>query len=125
MIMFTITKPKGKLKKLLTAGALVLLLGVVVPGTYMTLSDVGAMSLFAAGDAIDESTAVDMAASLVQDDADEQVKQDEIAAATPENTDNAENAEITAEDTVETEKSGLLERLKSIFFGKEPQVIPY
>ena len=126
MIMFTITKPKGKLKKLLAAGALVLLLGVVVPGTYMALSDVGAMSLFAAGDAIaDESLAAEMGAPPAQDEADEQVKQDETAAATPETSDNTENAEITAEDTAETEKPGLLERLKAIFFGEEPQVVPY
>ncbi len=127
MIMFTITKPKGKLKKMLAAGALVLLLGVFVPGVYMALSDMGAMSLFAAGDAIaDEPMAVEMGAPLVQDEANEPVKQEETAAAeTPENSENAgnaDNAEITAE---EAEKPSLWVRLKAVIFGEEPQVVPY
>lgn len=114
MIMFTITKPKGKLKKLLAAGALVLLLGVFVPGVYMALSDVGAMSLFAAGDAIaDEPPTVEMNAPTAQDEEDKQVKQD---------TETTENPEIKAE---EAENLSLWGRLKAVIFGEEPQVVPY
>jgi hypothetical protein len=57
MIMFTITKPRRKLKKLLTVTALLLLLGVVVPGIYSGMSAVGAMSLFASGDSVSDSAA--------------------------------------------------------------------
>lgn len=49
IMMIMITKPRGKLKKLAVAGALGLLVGVAVPMGYDALSDVGAMSLFAAG----------------------------------------------------------------------------
>lgn len=52
MIMFTITKPRRKLKKIMTAAALMLLIGIVVPGVYYSLSAVGAMSLFASGDVV-------------------------------------------------------------------------
>ncbi len=52
MIMFTVTKPRRKLKRLLQAAALVLLLAVVVPGIYHSLESVGAMSLFASGEAV-------------------------------------------------------------------------
>ncbi|MBQ3199732.1 MAG: hypothetical protein IJB67_05155 [Firmicutes bacterium] len=136
MIMFTITKPKGKLKKMLAAGALVLLLGVFVPGVYMALSGVGAMSLFAAGDAIADEPMemqmemeMEMDAPMVQDKATEPAKQAEAAAAqTPENsanadsTENADDVEITAE---EAEEPSLWVRLKAVIFGEEPQVVPY
>lgn len=49
-MMIMITKPGAKLKKLAVAGAFALLLGVALPFGYSTLADVGAMSLFAAGD---------------------------------------------------------------------------
>ncbi len=55
MIMFTVTKPRRKLKRVLQAAALVLLLAVVVPGIYHNLESVGAMSLFASGDAVSGS----------------------------------------------------------------------
>ena len=42
MIMFTVTKPRRKLKRVLQAAALVLLLAVVVPGIYHNLESVGA-----------------------------------------------------------------------------------
>ncbi len=55
MIMFTVTKPRRKLKRVLQAAALVLLLAVVVPGIYHNLESVGAMSLFASGEAVSGS----------------------------------------------------------------------
>lgn len=126
MIMFTITKPKGKLKKLLAAGALVLLLGVFVPGVYMALSDMGAMSLFAAGDAIaDEPPTAEMDAPMAQDDKDKTVEQDTAAAQTPESSENANNADNTEITAEEAENPSLWGRLKAVIFGEEPQVVPY
>ena len=56
MIMLTVTKPRRKLKRLLKGGALLLLLGVVVPGIYHGLQTVGAMSLFASGESVQTET---------------------------------------------------------------------
>lgn len=92
MIMFMITKPGGKLKKLLTAGALVLLLGVVVPGVYFALSDLGAMSLFAAGDSISDGE------EAPEPPADNNAEQ---TAADTEDEAEDENAEQTAADAEE------------------------
>ena len=55
MIMLTVTKPRRKLKRILKGGALLLLLGVVVPGIYYSLESMGAMSLFASGDTVVQS----------------------------------------------------------------------
>ena len=56
MIMLTVTKPRRKLKRLLKGGALLLLLGVVVPGIYHGLQTVVAMSLFASGESVQTET---------------------------------------------------------------------
>lgn len=147
MIMFMITKPGGKLKKLLTAGALVLLLGVVVPGVYFALSDLGAMSLFAAGDSISDgeeapqppadNNAEQTAADTEEEPEDKDAEQ--TAADDTEEEPEDENAEQTAADTAEEEpqdenagqtaadeeKPGFWGSLKALIFGEQPQVQPY
>lgn len=55
MIMLTVTKPRRKLKRLLKGGALLLLLGVIVPGIHHGLEAVGAMSLFASGETVTQT----------------------------------------------------------------------
>lgn len=98
MIMFTITRPKRKLKKFLGAAALVLLLGVVVPGVYFTLSGVGAMSLFASGEAIGGEAGQPPAGQAGQ---------------------------IEQAGQTEPEKAGFLSDLHAVFFGEPQAAIPY
>ncbi len=135
MIMFTITKPKRKLKKLFSAAALVLLLAVVVPGIYFTLSGVGAMSLFASGEAIGgdaeqqpteqteqtEQTAAEQAGQSEQNEQTEPAAPSEQTAAEP--TEPAETSEPT--EPTEPEKAGFLQSLRAVFFGEQPEVVPY
>ncbi len=140
MIMFTITKPKRKLKKLFSAAALILLLGVVVPGIYFTLSGVGAMSLFASGEAIGEDAAgqpTEQAAPSEQTEPSEQTAAEPAEPTEP--TDQTEPTEPTAAEQAETEptettepaeqaeaeKAGFLQSLRAVFFGEQLEVIPY
>lgn len=98
-MMIMITKPRGKLKALVAAGALGLLLGVAVPLGYSALSDVGAMSLFAAGDKIS---------------AEGEGVAEEIA---------AEQAE---ENTAEVaDEGGLWQEVQRVIFGEQPQIVRY
>lgn len=97
--MIMITKPRGKLKKLAVAGALGLLLGVAVPLGYDALSDVGAMSLFAAGN--------NVAAPSVEENAVD------------------EPAENAPEEPGGEDEGGLLDEVRRVIFGEEPQVIRY
>ncbi len=100
MIMFTITKPRRKLKKLLTVTAMLLLLGVVVPGIYSGMSAVGAMSLFASGDSVSDSAAtqvpteVGSASEVPLAYTAEYVGETENAEILPDNPENAVNAEL-------------------------------
>lgn len=61
MMMFMVTEPRSKLKKLAAVAAMGLLVGVAVPVGYHTLTDIGAMSLFAAGDNIGDAAVEDAA----------------------------------------------------------------
>lgn len=133
MIMFTITKPKRKLKKLFSAAALVLLLAVVVPGIYFTLAGVGAMSLFASGEAIGEEAGQQQteqneqaeptvpSEQTEQNGQAEQTVPSEQTAAEP--TEPAEQTEPT--EQAEPEKAGFLQSLRAVFFGEQLAVVPY
>ena len=140
MIMFMITRPRGKMKKLFAAGGMVLLLGVIVPGIYFALSGMGAMSLFAAGDNIDGGGAVSPAPA---DGAEQEKEANEgIEGGTETAADNI-NAESDAigggesaaaadgeetpadEKTTEPAKPGFLQSLKEELFGEQPQVQLY
>lgn len=82
MIMLTVTKPRRKLKRLLKGGALLLLLGVVVPGIYYSLQTVGAMSLFVADDKpaqVEQSAPNEQAAPLTQTESEETLAADSAA----------------------------------------------
>ena len=135
MIMFTITKPKRKLKKLFLAAALVLLLAVAVPGAYFTLSDAGAMSLFASGEAVEQppNAAADAAAAADgQTDENAQPEQAEQTAgaadAAGQAADTSDEAGEDTEDTADTDAAAepsFWARLRAVFFGEEPQVLPY
>ncbi len=146
MIMLTVTKPRRKLKRLLKGGALLLLLGVVVPGIYHGLQTVGAMSLFASGESVQIETGVPTEQSAPPEQAGavptENVHNSGNAENTEsiESTDSAESANstestINAENTESTEsiesteeevdKPGLLERLKAVIFGEQATVQPY
>ncbi len=100
MIMLTVTKPRRKLKRLLKGGALLLLLGVVVPGIYHGLQTVGAMSLFASGESVQTETGVPT----------EQSAPPEQAGAVP--TENVHNSD-SAESVGNAEKSGNAENTES------------
>lgn len=83
MIMLTVTKPRRKLKRLLKGGALLLLLGVVVPGIYYSLQTVGAMSLFVADDKpaqVEQSAPNEQAAPLTQTESEETESEETLAA---------------------------------------------
>jgi hypothetical protein len=108
--MFTITKPRRKLKKLLTVTALLLLLGVVVPGIYSGMSAVGAMSLFASGDSVNDSVS-DSAATQVPTEVGgasevplaytaEYAGETENAEILPDNLENAANTELGENNNV-------------------------
>lgn len=104
-MMIMITKPRGKLKKVATAGAMVLLLGVAVPLGYSALSDADAMSLFAAGEKISDKIIT------------EEVDTQSVAEPPTENVE--ENAEETEGAT------GLWQGVKQVIFGEEAQIIRY
>lgn len=133
MIMFTVTKPRRKLKRFLQAAALVLLLAVVVPGIYHSLESVGAMSLFASGESVSGP-----AESINPETAPPENAQADEAAALPETEKAAENpsAEEQAADTppaeesaaeiaLEAEAPGLWQDFLTVIFGEKAQVAPY
>ncbi len=151
MIMLTVTKPRRKLKKLLKGGALLLLLGVVVPGIYYSLQTVGAMSLFVAEDEtaqVEQSTPAEPAEPQAQtgseetmaadsgaenDNAGEEENNEEQIDETQVNAEQAaaaDTAENPAEDsagelTAEQKGGGLWAALQAVLFGEKAQVIPY
>lgn len=103
-MMIMITRPVGKLKKLLTVAACGLLVGVAVPLGYTVLGDVGAMSLFAAGDNVSAET------GMVQG-----VAADEGAS--------EESPEEAIEESAEA--GGVRQSVRQVIFGEEKQVIRY
>lgn len=119
MIMLTVTKPRRKLKRLLKGGALLLLLGVVVPGIYYSLQTVGAMSLFVAEE---EPAQLEQSAPAQPAEPPAQTKSEETLAG-----DLAENpAESSAENSEPDAKGGgLWAALQAVLFGDRGQVIPY
>ncbi len=121
MIMLTVTKPRRKLKRLLKGGALLLLLGVVVPGIYHGLQTVGAMSLFASGESVQTETGVptEQSAPPEQAPGDSQpLNNEKNAAAAPDEqagavpTENVHNSD-SAESVGNAEKSGNAENTES------------
>lgn len=148
MIMLTVTKPRRKLKKLLKGGALLLLLGVVVPGIYYSLQTVGAMSLFVAEDEtaqVEQSTPAEPQAQTGSEETmaadsgaendnageeennEEQIDETQVNAEQAAAADTAENpAENSAgELTAEQKGGGLWAALQAVLFGEKAQVIPY
>lgn len=131
MIMLTVTKPRRKLKRLLKGGALLLLLGVVVPGIYHGLQTVGAMSLFASGESVQTETGAPTEQSAPPEQAGavptENVHNSDSAESVgnAEKSGNAENTESTGSTEEEVDKPGLLERLKAVIFGEQATVQPY
>lgn len=128
MIMLTVTKPRRKLKRVLQGLALLLLLGVVVPGIYHSLEAVGAMSMFASGEAVTSDGVAPVApeAPIAQEEATET----ETAAET-ETTAEAEavgegaEQEQPEQSEQPTEQPGLWQSLRAVIFGEKPQVNPY
>lgn len=135
MIMFTVTKPRRKLKRLLQAAALVLLLAVVVPGIYHSLESVGAMSLFASGEAVSGPAAETQGAA-----AGEAAQPTETqGTATGEVVQPTEAAESSAAAQADSEAApaeenmpeaaaegpGLWQGFLTVLFGEPPQVVAY
>lgn len=140
MIMFTVTKPRRKLKRVLQAAALVLLLAVVVPGIYHSLESVGAMSLFASGDAVSGSeeqaaqpeatTELEAAAQPEATTEPEAADQSETTAGTEAATSQAddENApvdEAASDSENEAETESFWQPLLRVLFGDKSQVTSY
>ncbi len=121
MIMLTVTKPRRKLKRLLKGGALLLLLGVVVPGIYHGLQTVGAMSLFASGESVQTETGAPTEQSAPPEQApgdSQSLNNEKNAAAAPDEqagavpTENVHNSD-SAESVGNAEKSGNAENTES------------
>lgn len=104
-MMIMITRPVGKLKKLLTVAACGLLVGVAVPLGYTVLGDMGAMSLFAAGDNVSAETGMVQGVA-----ADEGASEEELT-------------EEAAEEAAEA--GGVRQSVRQVIFGEERQVIRY
>lgn len=96
-MMIMITKPRGKLKLLAVGGLTALLLGVALPLGYTTLTDAGAMSLFAAGENVTGGANVSDSADV------------------------SESADVGGE----TDDGGLWSEVRRVVFGEEMQVIRY
>lgn len=128
MIMFTVTKPRRKLKRVLQAAALVLLLAVVVPGIYHSLESVGAMSLFASGEAVSGSE--EQATQPEATTEPEAIAQSETTAEAEAATNQAE-AENALEDEAasgsenEAETESFWQPLLRVLFGDKSQVTSY
>ncbi len=130
MIMFTVTKPRRKLKRVLQAAALVLLLAVVVPGIYHSLESVEAMSLFASGEAVsgsEEQTTQPEATTEPEATAQsETTAEAEAEAAT--NQAEAKNAledEAASGSENEAETESFWQPLLRVLFGDKSQVTSY
>ena len=128
MIMFTVTKPRRKLKRVLQAAALVLLLAVVVPGIYHSLESVGAMSLFASGDAVsgsEEQTTQPEATTEPEATAQSETTAEAEAATNQAEAENALEDEAASCSENEAETESFWQPLLRVLFGDKSQVTSY
>lgn len=128
MIMFTVTKPRRKLKRVLQAAALVLLLAVVVPGIYHSLESVGAMSLFASGEAVsgsEEQATQPEATTEPEATAQSETTAEAEAATNQAEAENAPEDEAASGSENETEKESFWQPLLRVLFGDKSQVTSY
>ncbi len=128
MIMFTVTKPRRKLKRVLQAAALVLLLAVVVPGIYHSLESVGAMSLFASGDAVsgsEEQATQPEATTEPEATAQSEMTAEAEAATNQAEAENALEDEAASGSENEAETESFWQPLLRVLFGDKSQVTSY
>lgn len=128
MIMFTVTKPRRKLKRVLQAAALVLLLAVVVPGIYHSLESVGAMSLFASGDAVsgsEEQATQPEATTEPEATAQSETTAEAEAATNQAEAENALEDEAASGSGNEAETESFWQPLLRVLFGDKSQVTSY
>ena len=128
MIMFTVTKPRRKLKRVLQATALVLLLAVVVPGIYHSLESVGAMSLFASGDAVsgsEEQVTQPEATTEPEATAQSETTAEAEAATNQAEAENALEDEAASGSENEAETESFWQPLLRVLFGDKSQVTSY
>ncbi len=128
MIMFTVTKPRRKLKRVLQAAALVLLLAVVVPGIYHSLESVGAMSLFASGDAVsgsEEQTTQPEATTEPEATAQSETTAEAEVATNQAEAENALEDEAASGSENEAETESFWQPLLRVLFGDKSQVTSY
>lgn len=128
MIMFTVTKPRRKLKRVLQAAALVLLLAVVVPGIYHNLESVGAMSLFASGEAVsgsEEQTTQPEATTEPEATAQSETTAEAEAATNQAEAKNALEDEAASGSENEAETESFWQPLLRVLFGDKSQVTSY
>lgn len=128
MIMFTVTKPRRKLKRVLQAAALVLLLAVVVPGIYHNLESVGAMSLFASGEAVsgsEEQATQPEATTELEATAQSETTAGTEAATSQAEDENAPVDEAASDSENEAETESFWQPLLRVLFGDKSQVTSY
>lgn len=128
MIMFTVTKPRRKLKRVLQAAALVLLLAVVVPGIYHNLESVGAMSLFASGEAVsgsEEQATQPEATTEPEATAQSETTAESEAATSQAEAENALEDEAASGSENEAETESFWQPLLRVLFGDKSQVTSY
>ena len=128
MIMFTVTKPRRKLKRVLQAAALVLLLAVVVPGIYHNLESVGAMSLFASGEAVsgsEEQATQPEATTEPEATAQSETTAEAEAATNQAEAKNALEDEAASGSENEAETESFWQPLLRVLFGDKSQVTSY
>lgn len=128
MIMFTVTKPRRKLKRVLQAAALVLLLAVVVPGIYHSLESVEAMSLFASGEAVsgsEEQTTQPEATTEPEATAQSETTAEAEAATNQAEAKNALEDEAASGSENEAETESFWQPLLRVLFGDKSQVTSY
>lgn len=128
MIMFTVTKPRRKLKRVLQAVALVLLLAVVVPGIYHSLESVEAMSLFASGEAVsgsEEQATQPEATTEPEATAQSETTAEAEAATNQAEAENALEDEAASGSENEAETESFWQPLLRVLFGDKSQVTSY
>lgn len=138
MIMFSITKPKKKLKSIVTVVCMVLLLAVGVPVTYNCLKNADAMASFARVFHEDDvlyvtdniSAETDFAEIETESMTGDPIKvnaPDEKTAAETKNTE-TENKENTAENNRENnnnKEKSILDKFSEVIFGSPYEIIFY
>ncbi len=117
-----------KLKRVLQAAALVLLLAVVVPGIYHSLESVGAMSLFASGEAVsgsEEQATQPEATTEPEATAQSETTAEAEAATNQAEAENALEDEAASGSENEAETESFWQPLLRVLFGDKSQVTSY